>query len=183
MRRLLPALLALAALAAAGCGGHTGQRVSAETEGLYLDVGEMTYQVQISRYMNPADQEDRAYFAGLPEGGEQLPGDEAWFGIFLRVQNEDTQAHRAAGNIVIEDTVGNKYRPVGLGDENLFAYRAEMVLPESVYPAPDTTAATGPVGNGLLLLFRLKIESLQNRPLIMRISEGAGQPSEVKLDV
>jgi hypothetical protein len=183
VRCVLAPVLVAAALVAAGCGGHTGQRVSAETEGLYLDVGEMTYQVQISRYMNPSDPEDRAYFAGLPEGATQLPGDETWFGVFLRVQNDSGQAHRAAGNIVIKDTADNKYRPVALGDENLFAYRAETVLPDSVYPQPDTIAAQGPVGNGLLLLFKLKVESLQNRPLTLLISEGAGQPSEVKLDV
>lgn len=183
MRRLLAPTLVVAALTAAGCGGHQGQRTSAETEGLYLDVGEMTYQVQISRYMNPADQEDRAYFAGMPEGAAQLPGDEAWFGVFLRVQNETEEPHRAAGNIVIEDTQEKKYRPVGLGDENLFAYRADIVPPESVSPQADTIAGQGPVANGRLVLFRLKIETLQNRPLRMLISEGAGEPSEVILDV
>ena len=108
MRRLLAPTLVIAALTAAGCGGHTGQRTSAETEGLYLDVGEMTYQVQISRYMNPSDPEDRGYFKGLPEGATQLPGDETWFGVFLRVQNETAEPHRAAGNIVLEYTHENK---------------------------------------------------------------------------
>jgi hypothetical protein len=183
MRRLIAPGLALVALLAAGCGGHTGPVTTAETEGLYLDVGEMTYQVQISRYMNPSDQEDRAYFAGLPEGATQLPGDEAWFGIFLRVQNETDEPHRAAGDIVIEDTQENKYRPLSLGDENLFAYRADVVPPDSVSPAADTIAAQGPVGYGRLLLFKLKIESLQNRPLRMTIRAGSGPPSEVTLDV
>ncbi len=183
MRRLLAPALVLAALVAAGCGGHTGQRVTAETEGLYVHVGELTYQVQISRYLNPADQEDRAYFQGLPEGAEQIPGDESWFGVFVRVQNESDEAHRAAGDIVIEDTQENKYRPVSLGDENVFAYRAEMVLPNSVYPAPDTIAAQGPVGNGRLLLFRLPVDAFQNRPLHMLIRSGAEPPSEVTLDV
>ena len=43
----------------------------AETEGIYLDVGDLKYQVQISRELNPADIEDRDYLKGLPAGDAQ----------------------------------------------------------------------------------------------------------------
>ena len=48
-----------AALALAGCGDKLETRTVGETEGLYIDVGDLKYQVQISRIINPYDVEDR----------------------------------------------------------------------------------------------------------------------------
>ena len=66
MRAVL--LIVVAALVLVGCGRGEGQVTTAETEGLYLDIGGLKYQVQLSRYMNPSDIEDRgarATVAGL----------------------------------------------------------------------------------------------------------------------
>ena len=52
-RLVLLSLAALAALAAAGCGNKDDDRTVAETEGIYVAVDELTYQVQISRILNP----------------------------------------------------------------------------------------------------------------------------------
>ena len=38
------------------------------TEGTYLDLGGLKYQVQISRLLNPSSIEDRAYLVGLNTG-------------------------------------------------------------------------------------------------------------------
>ena len=60
------ALVLLALLAAlAGCGNKLETRTLGNTEGLYLDVGDLKYQVQMSRLINPADIEDSAYLEGL----------------------------------------------------------------------------------------------------------------------
>jgi hypothetical protein len=48
-------LVIVAVLALVGCGRGEGVLTTAETEGLYLDVGGLKYQVQLSRYMNPKD--------------------------------------------------------------------------------------------------------------------------------
>ena len=50
---LLLALAAASVLALAGCGNKVEVRTVAETEGIYIDIGELKYQVQLSRIINP----------------------------------------------------------------------------------------------------------------------------------
>ncbi len=51
-RLLVLSALAVAAFAASGCGNKEDIRTVGETEGLYIDIGGLRYQVQISRYLN-----------------------------------------------------------------------------------------------------------------------------------
>jgi hypothetical protein len=189
MARLTRLGLLLAALACAllaGACGSEEEEVSApvaDTEGIYLDVDELKYQVQISRYMNPSDTEDRSYFVGLPEGTAQPAGDETWFGVFIRVQNQTDRPIAPANDFQIVDTQENVYRPIPLDtDANPFAYRADPVGPKSLIPEPDSVAAEGTV-QGSLLLFKVKTDSLQNRPLEFRFRRGSGQVGVVDLDI
>ena len=177
MRAVL--IIVVAALAIAGCGGEE-ERTVAETEGLYLDVGGLKYQVQLSRYMNPNDVEDRDYFAGLPETTPQPAADETWFGVWVRVQNVSDDAHRSAGQWEIHDTQDNIYRPVPL--DSPFAYRAGTVPPKTVWPLPDSAAGQG-AEQGQLLLFKIANESFQNRPLELVFRAGQGEEGTYDLDV
>jgi hypothetical protein len=184
MTRLLSiALLVSAALLAGGCGaGHSSLVRTAETEGLYLDVGGMKYQVQISRYMNQSDIEDRGYLIGLPEGDEPK-GDETWFGVFMRVENETDGPLPAVTDFEIVDTQENVYRPVPLDtDVNPFAYQGGEVESRSILPAPDSAAGNSPI-QGSLVLFKLKTSSLQNRPLELHILGEGDDKATVALDV
>jgi hypothetical protein len=173
----------LAVLGIAGC-GQEEERTLAETEGLYLDIDDLTYQVQISRYLNPDDPEDKSYLLGLPEGTPEPTGEETWFGVFLRVQNETGEPLPAADTFEIVDTQENVFRPIPLDPEqNPFAYQATEVPPNTVYPLADSAAEQGPV-QGSLLLFKIPTESLQNRPLEFRFSRGPqGTQGVVDLDV
>jgi hypothetical protein len=173
-------LLIVAVLALVGCGGGTGVVTTAETEGLYLDIGGLKYQVQLSRYMNPNDIEDRDYFAGLPESTAQPAADETWFGVWVRVQNVSDEPRRAAGVWEIHDTEENVYRPVPL--DSPFAYRAGMVPPHTVWPRPDSAAGQGPA-QGQLLLFKVGVDALQNRPLELVFRAGQGEEGTYHLDV
>ena len=180
-------LAALCALLAAGCGAEARSEEEpaqvADTEGIYLDIDDLKYQVQISRYMNPNDVEDRAYFVGLPEGIAQPAADETWFGVFLRVQNTTEETIAPANDFAIVDTQENVFRPVPLDTEvNSFAYAPEPIGPRSLIPRPDSVAAEGSV-QGELLLFKVKTASLQNRPLEFRFRRGSGQVGIVDLDV
>jgi hypothetical protein len=180
VRRFL--LIALA-LVAAGCGQKHEIVHEAETEGIYVDVGNLVYQVQLSRYLNPGDVEDREYLMGLPEGvSSELPGDETWFGVWMRVKNYTDETLTPANSFTIHDTDDNQFLPVSLAETNVFAYRPVPLGPDEVKPRPDTAAASGPI-QGSLLLYRLPVESLQNRPLKLVIEQGGVEPAEIDLDL
>ena len=97
MARLIRIALAtaLVAVVAGGCGTEEeGRALVAETEGLYLDVNGLKYQIEMSRYMNPNDVEDQEYLVGLPESSAPPTEDEIYFGVWVRVENvsEDRDA-------------------------------------------------------------------------------------------
>ena len=185
-RRPLALVLLAAALVLSGCAlGHKNTQVTeAQTEGLYMDVGPLLYQVQISRYLNPADPEDVNYLKGLPAGTSmQPPKGQVWFGVWMRVQNVGKQPETATSQYEITDTQGKNYRPIPLNaSANPFAYQASQVGPGEFIPGPETPAYTGPI-QGSLLLFKLDLAATQNRPLTLKIEGGAGQQATIELDV
>jgi hypothetical protein len=183
---LLVALLASGGLAA--CGNHPDEDarvVRAQNEGLYLDIGELKYQVQISRQLNPYDVQDRSLLAGIPASERRLKSDEVWFGVFLRVQNETDRALMPSGDMKIVDTQEEEFRPLQLDATNLFAYRSTDPVPANdVVPLSDTPAYDTPV-RGSMLLFKLTLTALGNRPLELEI-EGSQPPPQtgiIDLDV
>jgi hypothetical protein len=183
MRRLVLAL-ALLAVVAAGCGQSETATV-ADTEGIYLNIGNLKYQIEMSRYMNPNDIEDREYLKGLPTGTAQPRADETWFGVWVRVQNVTEDTHPVANTWEIRDTLEQIYRPIPIDTNvNVFAYDKNAELPGgAVLPHPSTAAGQGPI-QGSLLLFKLKTDSLQNRPLELRFSNGPqGTVGTYDLDV
>jgi hypothetical protein len=182
-RLALLSFAALAALALAGCGNKTETAVVAETEGIYVGVDGLTYQVQISRILNPADAEDRAYLKGLPEG-EEPAKDEVWFGVFMRVENETDRELTAADGFKITDTQGAEYEPIELDPAvNVFGYRPLPVPPGHVLPVLDSAPSDNTI-QGSLLLFKVKVASLANRPMELEIeSARGGDNATVVLDV
>jgi hypothetical protein len=183
-RFALAAALAAGATTVTGCGNKEDVVTEAKTEGIYLDLGGLKYQVQTSRYINPNDVEDRTYLQGLPAGTSQPAADETWFGVWMRVSNETSQPRPMADTYEIHDTEKNVYRPVPLDAKvNSFAYSAADLAPRTIIPLASSIPASGPIG-GSLLLFKVKTSSLQNRPLELRFNVGgSGQTDVVDLDV
>ena len=186
MRRLLASLaVAVLALAAAGCGTKQAETLHGDTEGSYLDLGGLKYQVQISRLLNPASIEDRAYLVGLSGAQRQLPSGQQWFGVWMRVENDTQQKNlRAATDFEIVDTQNNKFRPIQLAAVNVFAYRGGTLQPTDVVPAADSPAGQGTI-QGSLLLFKIPVANFENRPLELDIRSPAapGKTASVDLDV
>jgi hypothetical protein len=182
MRRL--ALLAAVALLAVGCGDKTNSQTEAQTEGLYMDAGPLLYQVQISRFLNAADPEDAAYLTGLPAGTSTQPAKgETWFAVFMQVRNPTQQSQNPTTQFSIKDTQGAEYQPVSLNTKlNAFAYVAAPLGPGGLIPGIETAAYNGPI-QGSEILFKLKNASLQNRPLTLKIDDGAGHVATVDLDL
>src|SRR5215213_888792 len=122
-------LAAVAALALSGCGNKGESRLEVETEGPYLELDELQYQVQISRILNPDDVEDRAYLKGISEGVD-VAADEVWFGVFMRVQNGTDERRTPADAYVMQDTTGKRYTALNLDDNvNVFAYKPNPIEP------------------------------------------------------
>jgi hypothetical protein len=182
---VLATLLVCSGLSACGKHQSTGPIRTAETEGIYLDVNELKYQVQVSRQLNPADVQDKPYLIGIPVRERELKPDEVWFAVGLRVQNETAEPLRPSEEIEIEDTVEEIYHPVELSPENVYAYRSDdEIPPHQVYPLNDSPGFDTP-SRGALLLFKLTLTALNNRPLELKI-EGRMSPQQtgiVDLDV
>jgi hypothetical protein len=184
----LPALLAVLALSACG-DSHT--RVTTGTyagesgaNAPYLNVGQLVYEVQLSRELNPANSEDASYLQGLtPEQRKLEPGQE-WFAVFMQVYNNTNRQHPAATSMTITDTQENSYTPIAPGEVNQFAYRAGMVPPKNQIPLPGTVADDDPA-EGLVLLYKIQIVSLDNRPLELKIlnPENPSESASAELDV
>jgi hypothetical protein len=186
----LPALALLAALVLGACGdSHT--RVSTGTyagesgqNAPYLDVGPLSYEVQVSRELNPTNAEDAAYLQGLSATESTLAPGQEWFAVFIQVYNNSSHALPSASQLTISDTQGNTYTPITPSTINAYAYRAGSVPAKGQVPAPDTTADLGPT-QGALLLYKIQTASLDNRPLEIRIVDptNPSQTASAELDV
>jgi hypothetical protein len=187
MPRLLRLTVLTAALAcallAAGCGNKLETKTLGETEGTYLDIDQLKYQIQISRYLNQNDVEDRTYLTGLPQGTPGPGADETWFAVFIRVSNATSKPIGSADDFAIVDTQNNVYKPIALdANVNPFAYEPTTLPPKGFVPQPDSVASEGVI-QGSELLFKVKTASLQNRPLEFRLRRGSGVTGIVDLDV
>jgi hypothetical protein len=181
LSRRLPILLSavLVSVALSACGKHEAKGLvrTAETEGIYLDVSDLKYQVQVSRQINPHDAQDRPYLAGIPADLQKLAPDQVWFGVFMRVQNETKQGLRPSDDIQITDTQDEVFKPVELSSINNYAYRANNVIPgEETMPLLDTPGYDTP-SRGALILFKLTLTALNNRPLELKL-EGRKVPQQ-----
>jgi hypothetical protein len=183
MPRLALVLIALAALVASGCGNKEEKVTRAETEGIYVTVDDLKYQIQISRILNPAAPDDSHYLRGLP-AGEELTDDEVWYGIFMRVQNDADEPHRTAESFRIHDTQDDVFEPIELdASTNSFLYEPTELQPGTLLPAPDTPAYDNTIRGGLIL-FKISAAALANRPLELEIeSPTGGENAVIDIDV
>ena len=183
-------LAVLAALALGACGdSHT--KVTTGTyagesgaQAPYLNVGPLVYEVQISRELNPYSVEDSAYLQGLTPAQRKLEPGQEWFAVFIQVYNNSSRTHLAANRFTITDTQNNLYVPIVPAVTNQFAYRGGLVPPNSRLPIPDSVAANGTT-QGALLLYKIEIVSLDNRPLEFKIFDpsNAFESASAELDV
>ena len=180
----------LAALALSACGdSHT--KVTTGTyagesgaNAPYLNVGPLIYEVQLSRELNPANPEDAGYLQGLTPQERALAPTQEWFAVFLQVYNNTSSPQPAASTVTVTDTQANLYSPIVPDETNPYAYRAGTVPAKGMLPEPGTTAYQGPT-TGLMLLYKIQVVSLDNRPLELKIvnPEDPGEFAKAELDV
>ncbi len=178
-RRMLPPLFALLALLALGvgvsaCGYSSDSKEVSEGESMQL--GELTYNVTFSRYLNPNDTEDAAYLVGQ----EEPPKGETYFGVFFEVQNESDEPQTLPSTLKITDADDQEYGVIP--SESIFALPFDgTVEPEEQIPVLDSPPQQGPI-EGSVAIFLLPEEASENRPLTLHI-EAAGEKGEVTLDL
>jgi hypothetical protein len=180
-RTLLLIVLAVCAVSLSAC-GYVADVKSADSEAIYVNVGQLKYQVQFSRELNPYDTEDSAYLEGLSPATVALTPAQAWFGVFMLVLNEHGQQYQAAYDYYMTDTEGDVYRPTPVPGENPFAYHSVMVPPYGQLPLVGSLAADGPT-SGAALLFKIPLTAFDNRPLVLHIVDPANKHSEAIVDL
>lgn len=177
-RRLVPVLLALLALALplAACGADEGDVDVAEGEPIVVD--DVSYNVVISRFLNPDDEEDSAYVEGQPE---PEPG-ELYFGVFMQIQNDGDEEVQLPADMNVVDTLDNSYSPIESHSPFALPLGGEVLAAHDMVPVPNSIAADGPT-QGSLVLFLLDQESTENRPLELELPLPDGETGVIELDI
>ncbi len=183
-RWIVPAIVALA-LGVAACGKESNPTsADANNNGAYVDAGPITYQLQVSRELNPWDVEDREYFGGVSNPTNTLTPDELWYGVFLWAQNKTNSKGSSTDSFDIVDTQGTVYHPIQI-DPNLnqYTWQPQELNASQQQPSLGSTPYYGPT-QGELLLFKLNDSVYSDRPLTLQIyAPGQSHPSTISLDL
>jgi hypothetical protein len=183
-RKAALACLLIGLVALTGC--KNTRENDAGREGLPEDIGHIDYNVFITRELNLRDTEDSGYY----QGPEAPPGF-ALYGVFLQACNEANSGKgphwMSASNFQVEDTQGNKFRPLPMPASNIWAYKAKPIKQQNCIPQKGSLTASGPT-NGSLLIFKIPLSSLENRPLDLRITappsaRGVRESKLIELDI
>lgn len=189
----LPLLLAVGALAlgVSGCGiaNRPARPTDVSATELsnggepYFWTGAVTYQVQISRQLNPFDAYDVQYLAGV-HGAQNLGPQQFWFGVFLWAKNQSGHNATTADRFEIVDSAGNVYPATPLNPSvNPYAWTSRTLSPNGIEPVSDSAAGTSSTGGGLIL-FKLNQSVYSNRPLTLKMwAPGSSKPSDISLDL
>jgi hypothetical protein len=180
-------VLALAAFVVPVLSGCTRHHESPEPEGIGVKINGLTYTVYITRELNLRDPEDHDYY----QGPEAPPGFN-YYGVFIQVCNDVNHTHGGASTPVpasafrIIDTENKQYYPTPVPKNDIFGYQPRPLSAKDCIPTPGSAAATGPIG-GSLLLFKIPVPSIENRPLDLEINpQGPGpvpDSQRIELDI
>src|SRR3984885_15357803 len=108
---LIGGAICAAVVSACGAGEHANYASNSGTG--YVQVGQLNYQVQISRELNPWDvNEDAGYLKGFTASELSLPTTDEFFGVSLQVFNWSHHAATPTRRFYITDTVGDKFVPL-----------------------------------------------------------------------
>jgi hypothetical protein len=166
----------VAGVLVSGCETNPESDASAE-EGQSMKLGELLYNVQISRFLNPRDPEDEAYLAGQPPP----PNDKLYLGVFMLIENEADSPQDVPSEFKVVDTAGTEFDPVP--SNSLFALElGGTVAPNDQLPEPESTAGNGPI-QGAMVLFLIDEAATEDLPLTLDIPSPAGSTGEVELDI
>lgn len=172
---LVSALLASFALASCGESAEEGHHEVVEGEA--LEIGEVRYNVVLSRFLNPNLVEDGAYVEDAPPE----PPNKSYFGVFIRIENEDEdEPIPSAASYEVHDQNDRAYEPVESGS----LYELELgalLAADGQLPEDDSPAAESPT-QGALLLFLVDDDVSEERPLELEVIAEDGEGT-IELDI
>ncbi len=146
-------------------------------EGEPIEFEDVSYNVVISRFLNPDDEEDSAYLEGQPTP----PPGQQYFGVFMQVENESEEAITLPDEMEVIDTLDTTYAPTET--ESPYALELGAEVPAGgVVPVPNSIAADGPT-QGSLVLFLLEESSTENRPLELELPLSESESGIIELDI
>jgi len=170
-------LTLVACLLIAGCGGGeepTDNAVEA-TERNTVELGDLTYRVNLFRQLNPRIAPDDAIYDGPPAGDGQ-----GFYAAFLRVCNETDSSVAPTGAVSLEDAFGDGFRRVDLGEDNEFAYSSRPLQPGECLPEENTAASR--TVEGATVLFEVPLDQIDDRPFVLELGEG-DERRRIQLDL
>lgn len=179
LRRLTFAacVLAVAApLGLAACGDEEPGVDEPAREGLALELDGITYNVFITRQLNPRVPPDGAYVTDDAPAGETL------YGVFIQVCNHSDEAHETVSDFLVKDNQENEFEPEELPADNAFAYSPRTLDPDECIPEAGSVAQLGPTA-GSMLLFQLPLQTTENRPLELEMEGESGETLTFELDI
>jgi hypothetical protein len=168
--------LVLAVFGVAGCGSDLGKEAD---EGVPIRLGDLNFNVQETRFLNPAQADDKEYLAGQQV---PTPAGKSYLGVFLEIKNEGDEPVRLPSNagMSVVDTTGAAYESIPSHTDFAAPLGSALAAGDDI-PAPGTAAANGPT-QGAIVLFLLDQGVSENRPLKLEI-ETAGETGEITLDI
>jgi hypothetical protein len=176
-KKIVALVLVSMVFLAAACGNQE-KRTEGE-EGDYVYAGDVAYQVQLTRLLNPRQRPDD----NLVRGQAAPPSGEQFLAVFLKIKNEGDKDYSPPRDIKVVDTEGNQYLPLDATQSGFGLDFAEKIAPHKSAPPPNSPAASGPNGASMVL-FRVKNTSAtDNLPLELEIPTGPDKKSQVRLDV
>ncbi len=169
-------LLTLAVAGVSGCGNDLGKEGS---EGEPIQLGDLKYNVQETRFLNPSQSDDKEYLAG-----QQLPtpAGKLYLGVFLTIHNSGDNPVRVPTNaeMSVVDTTGAAYQSIP-SHTDFAAPLGSLLPPGGDIPGAGTAAANGPT-QGALVLFLVNQDLNENRPPKLEINS-QGETGEITLDI
>jgi hypothetical protein len=179
MRRgkgVLALVLSLALVGAVGCREDLGKEAE---EGVPIKLGQLEFNVQLTRFLNPTDREDSEYLEGqvVP-----TPPGKSYLAVFMTIKNTSDDPVRlpTESEMSVVDTTGAAYE--ALRSSTDYAVPLGSVVPgDGEIPAPGTAAASGPT-QGAIVLFLVDQGVPENRPLDLEL-EYEGETGTITLDI
>jgi len=170
-------VLALALVGVAGCGGE--EETHEVEEGVPLELGELEFNVQLTRFLNPTDAQDREYLEG-----QQVPPPpgESYLSVSMTIENKGDDPVRLPGpaDMTVVDTTGAGFEALPSSSDLAVPLGSEIPGGGEV-PEPGSSAESGPT-QGSVVVFLVDQDVPENRPLELEI-EHEGETATVTLDI